>query len=342
MTDTPILPEHNRVESIARQLRKSRLDTILSNGSVFLLALLLVVVGRICYADFLTQTNLMNMLLSVTLLGIVAVGVGVITYSGHYVDLSIPSIMAMSGIVAVAALPYGFAVAMLLGLGIGTLIGAINGYVVAYLKVNPIIWTLAMMSVVEGIIRRVFSGTQIYPDDRTDAGQQMLGLYSARVLGQVPLIVVILFVLSILLWVLLNRTVFGARLRMVGASYNTAVISGIPAQSTVAWAFVINGFTSALGGILLTSLNKVGASYIGAGYDFSALTAVVIGGVTLAGGRGGILGILGGVMVIGLLRNITSLLGYSSFAQVIVLGCVFIAVVGLHARSLRKGGRDDS
>jgi ribose/xylose/arabinose/galactoside ABC-type transport system permease subunit len=314
----------------------------MGSGSVFVLVAILVLVGRLSSAEFLSPTNLMNMLLSVTLLGIVSVGAGVVAYSGHYVDLSIPSIMAVSGIAAIAALPHGFAPAMAVGLGAGTLIGAINGGAVAYLRVNPIIWTLAMMSVVGGVIRWVFSGTQIYPDASTSAGEAMLGLYSARIAGGVPLIVLILAALVAAGWIVMNRTAFGARLRMVGSNYHAARLSGIPVRATVAWAFIINGFTSALGGVLLTSLNKVGASYIGAGYDFIALTAVVIGGITLSGGRGGIAGILGGVMVIGLLRNITSLWGFSTFSQVIVQGCVFILAVGIHARALRRGGRDDA
>jgi ribose/xylose/arabinose/galactoside ABC-type transport system permease subunit len=314
----------------------------MGSGSIFVLVVILVIVGRATSADFLSQTNLMNMLLSVTLLGIVSVGAGAVTYSGHYIDLSIPAIMAMSGIASIAALPLGFTPAIALGLGIGTLIGAINGCVVGYLRVNPIIWTLAMMSVVDGVIRSVFSGTQIYPDESSRAGQVMLSLYSGRVASRVPLIVVILAALVCIGWVLMNRTVFGARLRMVGSSYEAARLSGIPVRATVAWAFVINGFTSAVGGILLTSLNKVGASYIGAGYDFIALTALVIGGVTLAGGRGGILGVLGGVLAIGLLRNVTSLWGFSSFAQTIVQGCIFILAVGVQAAALRRGERDDA
>jgi ribose/xylose/arabinose/galactoside ABC-type transport system permease subunit len=314
----------------------------MGSGSVFVLVVILAILGRATSADFLGQTNLMNMLLSVTLLGIVSVGLGAVTYSGHYVDLSIPAIMAMSGIVAVAALPLGFTPAVIIGLGIGTLIGAINGCIIAYLRVNPILWTLAMTSVVDGVIRRVFSGKQIYPDDSTIAGRAILGLYSLRVTGQVPLIVLVLAVLVCAAWVLMNRTAFGARLKMVGANYEAARLSGIPVRATVAWAFVINGFTAAVGGILLTSLNKVGASYIGAGYDFIALTAVVIGGVTLAGGRGGVLGILGGVLAIGLMRNVTSLWGFSAFAQAIVQGCVFILAVGVQAVALRRGGRDDA
>jgi ribose/xylose/arabinose/galactoside ABC-type transport system permease subunit len=314
----------------------------MGSGSVFALVLILVIVGRATSADFLSQTNLLNMLLSVILLGIVSVGAGAVTCSGHYVDLSIPAIMAMSGIAAIAALPLGFAAAITVGLAAGTLIGAINGWVIGYLRVNPIIWTLAGMSVVDGVIRRVFSGRQIYPDDSTSAGQALLGLYSRRVAGQVPLIVLVLGMMVCVAWVLMNRTTFGARLRMVGSNYEAARVSGIPVRATVAWAFVINGFASAVGGLLLTSLNKVGASYIGAGYDFIALTAVVIGGVTLAGGRGGIMGILGGVLAIGLLRNITSLWGFSSFAQAIVLGCTFILAVGVQAIALRRGGRDDA
>jgi ribose/xylose/arabinose/galactoside ABC-type transport system permease subunit len=291
----------------------------------------------------------------------VAVGLAFITFSGHYVDLSIPGIMAFSGIVAITALKYGIVVSLSAGMLAGMAIGLINGLVIGYLRVNPIIWTLAMMSALGGVVRWVYGGKQLYPDRATEAGRAFLDLYHVQLFASLPLIGAILIVLAILGCFLMWKTAFGARLRLTGSSYEVAAMTGVNVRRTVAIAFVLSAAASAIAGILLTSFNKVGAMYIGRGYDFGAVTAVVIGGMALAGGRGNIIGVIGGVMAIGLMNNVMSLVRIENFTigigslsvtireftigtleQAIVQGAIFILVVGLHSYSLRRSGKDDA
>jgi ribose/xylose/arabinose/galactoside ABC-type transport system permease subunit len=309
---------------------------------VFVVVAALVVLGALTSREFLRPDNLFNILRAVTLLGIVVVGVTFITFSGHYVDISIPGIMALSGIVAVAALPLGIVPAILCGLIAGVLVGSINGYIVGYLRVNPIIWTLAMMSILDGLMRWYFQGKQVYPDKSSHAGAWLLGLYDAKLFGFIPLIFVVLAVLAAAGAFLMGRTSYGARLKLVGSAYEPARMTGINVNATVALAFIISAFTAAIAGILLTSFNQVGSPTVGAKYDFSAVTAVVLGGVTLAGGRGSVISALGGVLIIGLLQNIMTLLHIGTFGQVIVQGFVFILAVGIQAYALRRAGRDDT
>ncbi|MEO7716676.1 MAG: ABC transporter permease [Capsulimonas sp.] len=341
----PLTSEPNVERAAARAARLDggrRAPRWASAGGVFLLVAVLAILGRILSPDFLTSGNLLNMLRAVTLLGIVAIGATFVTYSGHYIDLSTPAMMALSGIATVAALPLGIVPAIACGLFAGVAVGAINGAVVGYLRLNPIIWTLAMAAMIDGLIRWGFHGKQVYPDEGTVAGRLMVAMYAAQLPGGVPVIVAVLGALALLGWFLMNRTAFGARVRLVGSAYEAARMTGLDVRALVALAFVVSSATAAVGGILLTSLNKVGAAYIGSGYDFMAVTAVVIGGVTLNGGRGSIPGALGGVLVIGLLRNIMTLIGIGSFGQLIVQGIVFIAAVGASAYTLRRAGRDDS
>jgi ribose/xylose/arabinose/galactoside ABC-type transport system permease subunit len=338
-------------KSDTRRIQAGRLQSLLRAAGVFVIVAALFVAGMLTSGKFLTADNLLNILRAVTLLGIVVVGVSFITYSGHYVDLSIPGIMAMSGIVAVAALPMGFLPAVCAGLSAGVLVGAINGYIVGYLRVNPIIWTLAMMSILDGLMRWYFQGRQIYPDGSSTAGAWLLWLYNGTIMGYVPLIFVVLVVLAIAGSILMARTSYGARLKLVGSAYEPARMTGIHVNATVALAFMISGFTAAIAGILLTSFNRVGSPTVGAKYDFNAVTAVVIGGVTLAGGRGSVISALGGVLIIGLLQNIMTLfhihifgqdVHIGSFEQVIVQGFVFILAVGIQSYALRRAGRDDA
>jgi ribose/xylose/arabinose/galactoside ABC-type transport system permease subunit len=317
-------------------------------GLVFVYALVLALVGagRAISPEFLTHQYLMQTALAVALLGIVSVGVAFITYSRHYVDLSIPGIMALSGIIAVSALKYGFIASLAAGLAAGMAIGLANGLVVGYLRLNPIIWTLAMMAVLSGVIRKAYGGAQVYPDAATDAGRAFLNLYHVEVLRIVPLPVAILAVLAAAGYFLMRHTGFGAQLKLTGSSYEVARMTGVNVRRMVMAAFIISSATSAAAGILLTSFNKVGAQYIGRGYDFAAITAVVIGGTSLAGGRGSILGVVGGVMVIALLSSVLSLVRvgdftFGEFEKAIVQGVVFILVVGAGSYSRRKSGLGD-
>jgi ribose/xylose/arabinose/galactoside ABC-type transport system permease subunit len=145
----------------------------------------------------------------------------------------------------------------------------------------------------------------------------------------------------------MRKTVFGAQLKMTGSAYDTARLTGVNVRGVVALAFILSAATASVAGVLLTSFNKVGASYIGKDYDFQAITAVVLGGMTLAGGRGSVIGVLGGVMFIALLNRILSLVRIGDFVigefqKNIILGAIFILVVAISAYSRRKSGVDDA
>ncbi|PIU93550.1 MAG: ABC transporter permease [Armatimonadetes bacterium CG_4_9_14_3_um_filter_66_14] len=326
--------------------RSNTLPGLLNALGVYVLVVVLFLFGTFVSRDFLTTGNLLTALQTVTLLGIVAVGVSFVTYSKHYVDLSIPGIMALSGIIAISALKWGFAASLAAGVLAGLVVGVLNGLVVGYLRLNPIIWTLAMMSVLSGIIRKAYGGRQVYPDETTAAGRAFLQLYHAEVLG-LPLVVVVLVAVAVAAHFMLRKTAYGAQLKLTGSSYEVARMTGVEVRRTVAAAFVLSALTSAIAGILLTSFNKVGACYIGKGYDFAALTAVVLGGMTLAGGRGSVIGVLGGVAAIALLNNVMSLAdtgalfhGIFDSVKSIAQGVVFILAVGIASYFRRRSGVD--
>ncbi len=325
-----------------RELAANRLVETLNVLGVYILVAALFAVGCGISGKFLAAENLLNALRAVTLMGIVAVGVAFITYSRHYVDLSIPGIMALSGTVAVWALPCGIVASLGAGLATGLFIGLVNGLVVGYLRLNPIIWTLAMVSVLSGLIRWAYGGQQVYPNEATPAGRAFLDLYHHAVFGVVPLPLVILVIAAVAGHAVMRHSGYGAALKLTGSNYEVARLSGIAVKRVVALAFVISSLTSSIAGILLTSFNKVGASYIGEGYDFKTITAVVLGGMTLAGGRGNIAGVMGGVMAIALMNNEMSLAGIGQFQQNIVQGAVFILVVGVNSLARRKAGTDDA
>lgn len=332
-------------EQQGRTLSQNRVNVVISVLGIYFLAVILLIIGAFVSERFFSTGNLLNVVAGVTLLGIVSVGAAFVTYSGHFADLSIPTTMAFSGIMAVEMLQFGIVPAIITGLLVGVVTGLINGFVIGKLKANPIVWTLAMAFVTRGLMRWIWSNRQIYPGVKsgtTEAGEHFVNLYRYHLFGRIPATVIVLVILAMVLHVVIRHTGFGRQLQITGASKEVARLSGINVARNVGAAFLICAVTASLAGIFLSSLSRVGAFYMGEGYDFAAVTAVVIGGVTLAGGRGSILGVIGGVLVIGLMRNIMTLMGIDTFAQTIVTGAVFILAVGIQSYSLRSLGRDNA
>ncbi|MGA2976136.1 MAG: ABC transporter permease [Spirochaetia bacterium] len=333
-----------------RALRAGSFSSIVNTAGVYGIALLFVLLGAVLQVtgvigNFLSPKNLLNIVDAVALVGIVAVGMGFVTYSGNFADLSVPTTMGFTGYICIELLRYGFVLAVLVALAVGLLIGLLNGFVVGKFKANPIIWTLAVNYVTMGMIRLIWANKQIYPDMR-GSGQNAIALFDAiyrlRFFNLIGLPLVLLVVLVIIGQFVLTRTSFGIKLKLTGSSPRAAKLSGIAVERGIMLSFVLAAFTATIAGLAVTSLSRVGAWYNGAGYDFKAVTAVVIGGMTLAGGRGNILGVLGGSLIIGILNNIMTLLGVGTFSQDMVRGAIFIVVVGINALSLRRLGRDDA
>ncbi len=295
--------------------------------------------------NFMTASNMLNIVDAVSMLGIVALGMAFITYSGHFADLSAPTTMALTGIVAVQMLQFGFVAAIVSAFIVGTIIGLINAFAIGKLKVNPIIWTLALNYMTLGVIRVIWANKQIYPDmiaSSEKAVELFDNIYRLRFFNKIALPMIMLIILVFLFHFVMSKSKFGIQLKITGAAKKSAEYSGINVERMIGAAFIISALTATLGGLTVTSLSRVGAWYNGAGYDFKAVTAIVIGGMTLAGGRGSIIGVLGGVLVIGLMNNLMTLLGVGTFSQDMIRGIIFIIVVGLNAKSLRNLGRDDA
>ncbi len=333
-----------------RSTGSNRMGRIVSTAGIYGIAIFFLALGGVLQATgvirgFLSAQNMMNIVDAVAMLGIVAVGIAFVTYSGNFSDMSVPTTMALTGIVCIQMLKYGFWPAIAVALAVGLFIGLVNGLVVGKFGANPIIWTLAMNYVTMGVIRLVWVNKQIYPD-MTGASEwtnkMFDGIFRYRLFDIVGLPVIMLVAMVVAGQFVLGKTVFGARLKLTGSAKRTAKYSGINVERIIGAAFVISAFAATIGGLTVTSLGRVGAWYNGAGYDFKAVTAIVIGGMTLAGGRGSIVGVLGGALVIGMMNNIMTLLGIGTFSQDMIRGAIFIIVVGINAKSLRSLGRDDA
>jgi ribose/xylose/arabinose/galactoside ABC-type transport system permease subunit len=349
-------------------VKNSNFSTIANRFGVFLMIGALLIVGAFASPQFFSTSNFLNIFSAVSILGMVAAGVAFVIYCGKYGDMSVPMVMAISGVISVELMRYGLVPAICGAALTGAVIGCVNGIVIGKLKVNAIIWTLAMNFILEGLVRWSYQGKQIYPDmatedtyqtgfllpimykldknimniDLTSRAEAFNGLAQTYFFGHIPLMLVVMICVMIACFFIMSKTSYGNQLKVVGSSYDVGNTSGIRATSVVMGAFMISSICASLAGVFITSINKVGAFYVGQGYDFQAVTAIILGGMSLAGGRGNIIGVFGGVFLMGLISNILTLFGVGTFTQKMISGAIFIVVVAINARSLRKLGRDDA
>lgn len=296
--------------------------------------LLLFLTGALTSPNFLTPANLLNVLTSASIVGIISLGMAFVVISGGWTDLSVPAVIAAGAIVILSTQPaLGTPVSLVLAVAVGALTGAINGILIGYLRSNPVIITLGTNIVILGIAQALVGGRIVYNGDAAATA-----LVNSRILG-LPFVVLVFLVLALGTHILLSRTVWGRWTVAVGGNYEAATASGVPARRVRFGAFVLTATFAALSGsILALSLQSV-RPVIGAGYDFDAFAAIVVGGISLLGGFGSIPRVLGGLMLVQLLSNIMVLHGLPTAAQGFAKGIVIVVAVATDIALRQRAGR---
>jgi putative xylitol transport system permease protein len=273
---------------------------------------------------FLTPENISNILLQTSINGILAMGMTLVILTGG-IDLSVGSVLAFSSIVAATFVtgdnPHSPVVALLVGVVTGGLLGLINGWIIAYLKIPPFVATLGMLSVARGLTYACTGGMPV-----PNLSESFLNLGEGSLLG-VPVPVLIFLLIFGILWVVLNHTTYGRSVYAVGGNAKSARTAGISTNPVIASVYVIAGLLAGLGGLILTARTSSALPQAGVSYELDAIAAVVIGGTSLSGGVGSIAGTLLGALIIGTINNGLDLLGVSSAYQQIVKGCIIVVAV---------------
>lgn len=286
---------------------------------IVLIMIILFVISAVINRNFLKPQNLLNILKQISVVTIIACGETMLIVSGM-IDLSAGFLCTTAACFSAGLLAAtgNMPAAVLLGILIGSVCGWINGFLVTYFKLQPFIATLAMTNVLQGIV-------QIYTN-----GQTIGGVEKARWLGQgsvlgIPVPVIIMFVMVALIAILMKKTKFGTSIYAIGGSENAAIASGINTGRTKRLIFTLSGALVGLSGVVLMARLMAGMPSVGEGYEFDAITAVVVGGTSSLGGIGTVTGALVGSVIVGLINNILNLLHVSTQYQLIVKG-VLIAV----------------
>ena len=303
---------------------------------------LTIVVGFIAIAgflaattpQFLTTANILSILLASSLIGIVAVGETFVIVTGG-IDLSPGSVVALTGVITGMALHASLPmpVAILLGIGLGTAIGAFNAFAITVLNMTPFIVTLAVLAMARGLAFIVTGGNTVF--GFSDAFDNIGG----GNWGLVPIAALITLVVFAVAWVVLSRTVFGAEVYAVGGNREAARLAGIPVGRTLALVYVIAGALAGLGGVVLTGRLDSAQPIAATGLELNAIAAVVIGGASLFGGKGSMLGTLLGVLIIGLINNGLTLKNVQPFWVQFIQGAVIFGAVLIDSLNQKRRGR---
>lgn len=300
-----------------------------ARAGIFLVLILLVFLMSIIAPRFATIDNVLNVARSTSINAILAAGVTLVILTAG-IDLSVGSLLAVSGVVGVFAWSVGVpsALAVLIAIGVGAAAGLLNGVLTAWVGLPAFIVTLGALTYLRGTAYALTDGEPL-----TATGLGFRGLGNGTIVG-LPSPVAVTIVLYFILWVLLERMSFGRYVYAVGNNMEAARLAGIKVRGVITAVFVISGAAAGLGGAIYAARVESGQPTSGEGYELDAIAAVVLGGTSLYGGRGRILGTLVGALIIGVLTNGLVLMNVPFFYQNIVKGAVIVLAVGLD--SLRR------
>lgn len=298
-----------------------------TNGVGIFLILMAMCVGLTIAVGgkFLSSSNIISVIRQFSFYGILAIGMCMVIITGG-IDISVGSVFALSGVISCMSIAkWGFPVALgvMLGLLAGGLMGYFNGFCVTILNLPPMIATLGMQSIARGVAYTVTGG---YPIGSLPDAFKFIGL--GNILN-IPTPIVLMVVLAALAVFFLNKTVIGRRIYAIGGNEEGARISGVAVNRVKRLVYTICGLTAAISGIAMAARLGVGQSTAGQGYEMDAIAATVIGGASLSGGSGSIVGAIIGAAIMGVLRNGLVLLDVSAYWQQTVIGLVIIAAVSL-------------
>jgi ribose transport system permease protein len=285
--------------------------------------LVLVIVASLWSDVFLTKTNVLNVLRQVASgAGIMAVGMLFVILT-RGIDLSVGSVAALGSVLSayfVAMSGYPVAVSILLVILTGALCGAVTGFFVAYLRLPSFVMSLAMMAIARGLSLIISEGRPIPVGD----GGEALSAFGSGFLFGIPQPVILMFTVFIVGGVLLNFTRFGRVITAIGSNEDAVRLSGIAVPRYLVAVYVISGALAAVAGIISTSRTGVGSAQVGVAAELNVIAAVVIGGASLMGGRGGVINTFLGVLVMGIIANIMNLGGVPGYHQQVYMGLIIV------------------
>ncbi len=310
---------------------------VLRSHAAWLVLAALIAVAALLSENFLTVNNLLNVLRQSTIIGIVAIGMTVALMAGNY-DLSVGATVTLAAVVAIKLSPVTIGatiLAIIVPLLLGVGVGAVNGWIIGRFRANSIIVTIGTQFIVGAIVLIFVGGRHVRVDGATAL---FIGIAEGTLLG-LPVPVLLLAAIVMAAHVMMTRSRFGRHAMAVGGGVQAAHLAGIRITRTVALSFMISGGAAALAGLVVAARVRNLDPTAGIGYEFAALTAVILGGARLTGGGGRVVNTLAGVLVLSVLANILTLRDVAYATQLFIQGALLVAAVAL-ASAGRGAGRE--
>ena len=305
------------------QSGKTPISEIIQRFGTLSIFLVLVVVASFWSDSFLTQTNILNVLRQVaSSAGIMSVGMLFVILT-RGIDLSVGSIAALGGVLVayfMAFLDMGTGTSIVMTLIAGGLCGLVIGAFIAYLKLPSFVMSLAMMAIARGLSLIISAGRPIPLGDNGEA----LANFGSGFYAGIPQPVILMFAVFIVGGVLLKFTQFGRVITAIGSNEEAVRLSGIAVPRYILAVYIISGVLASVAGIISSARTGVGSAQVGVGAELNVIAAVVIGGASLMGGRGGVINTLLGALVMGIIGNIMNLAGVPGYHQQVYLGLIIV------------------
>jgi ribose transport system permease protein len=308
----------------------------LKNQAVWLMLVCLIIIFSLITPNFSTPGNLVTILRQVSNIGILSVGMTFVLLAGG-IDLSIGNQMGLVGIISalsMTSLNIPVWAACVVGLLVGTVVGLINGTLITFTKMPPLICTLGMSYVARGLAFIITNGYPIYGLPK---GVKILG--QGYMLKVVPVCVLIMAAVVAIGAFILNKTHTGRQLYAIGSNEEASRLSGLNVKKVRVLVYTLSGFLAAVSGLVMMSRVNSGQAVSGNGMEMDALIACVVGGISVTGGEGRATGMIGGMLVMGVLANGMAVAGLGEYMQMLVKGLVLIAVVAVDCWSRSRASK---
>ena len=322
---------HDITETTERNARV-RFGSFAQKQGALILLVLVCLIAAARYEAFLMPENLFNVLRQNSMLGIVALGMTFVILTGG-IDLSVGSLLAVGGVIAAFLAPQGLMIALIGAVAATTILGLINGVIIAKVGIQPFIVTLGMMIAARGLALAVTDEKNVRTSGEAN-GFAWLG--QGEIFGFLPVPIIVMLIAYAVFWVILNFTRFGRHVFAVGDNDEAARLMGLNVRRVTMAVYAISGLLAGLAGVILASRLNSGSPVEGVGRELDAIAAVVIGGTLLTGGKGSLISTLYGVLLLGVIFNIFNLEGQiSPWWQLVLRGGILLAVVVLQNRLTR-------
>lgn len=318
--------------------KSKKLNAIVGEYGAFIALAALVIILSLISAEFRQPSNLLNLLRQASFNGLIAVGMTCVILSDG-IDLSVGSTFALSAVVCAELLMAGFPAfaAIIIALIVGTLLGAISGLLVTKGRLQPFIATLITMTAYRGLAMIITDGK---PISRLAANiSSESGAFLFKLIGKgnvassfnpdlkIPIPAIILVLVFAIFYFILNRTCFGRRIYATGSNEKCATLVGVNTTRVRIMVYSISGFLAALAGLIMISRVDSAQPTLGGGYELDAIAAVALGGTSMSGGRGKIIGTVAGVLIIAVLNNGLNILEVTSYYQDVIKAIVILVAV---------------